>query len=77
MVLNYVEGQNKLKVNDFTCSLMAIITELMVINIKIDGLTHYIINFKKQKVMNDFNRNLTIIGILKGLLIYFNGFCVQ
>ena len=45
---------------------MAITTELMVIIMKINGLTHKIISFKKQKVMDDFNKNLIINRILKG-----------
>ena len=51
---------------------MAITTELMVNNMKNNGLTHKAINFKKRKVMDDFYRNLVISGIL----IDFNGFCV-
>ena len=45
---------------------MAITTELMVIYMKINGLTHKIINFKNRKVMDDFNSNLIINGIIKG-----------
>ena len=52
---------------------MAIITELMVMIMKIIDLTHKTINFKKQKVMDDFNRNL----IINGILMEFNGFYVQ
>ena len=66
MVLNYVKGENYLKINDFTCSLMSITTGLMAINVIMNGLTHKIINSKKGKVMDDFNRNLIINGILKG-----------
>ena len=51
---------------------MAISTELMVNNMKNNGLTHNAINFKKRKVMDYFYRNLVISGIL----IDFNGFCV-
>ena len=45
---------------------MAISTELMVINMKINGLTHKIIYLKKQKVIDALNSNLIIYGILKG-----------
>ena len=49
-VFNFVEGEKKNeKHNDFTCSLMAIATELMVINRNNNGLTHTIINLKKRK----------------------------
>ena len=50
-VFNFVEGEKKnwKKNNDFTCSLMAIATELMVINRKNTGLTHTTINLKKRK----------------------------
>ena len=53
-----------MKINDFTCSLMAVTAELMAIIMNINGLTHKTINFKKRKVMDDFNRNLIINGIL-------------
>ena len=43
---------------------MAITAESMVIIMNINGLTHKTINFKKRKVMDDFNRNLIINGIL-------------
>ena len=43
---------------------MAISSELMTINMKINGLTHQIINFKKQKVMDYFKKFL-IYGILR------------
>ena len=36
----------------------------MAIIMNINGLTHKTINFKKRKVMDDFNRNLIINGIL-------------
>ena len=48
----------------FISILMAITTELMAIIMNIDDLTHKTINFKKRKVMDDFNRNLIINGIL-------------
>ena len=47
--------------------------ELMAINMKINDLTHKTIIFKKRKVIDYFNRNL----IINGLLMEFNGFCVQ
>ena len=49
-VFNFVEGEKKNeKNNDFTCSLMAIATELMVINRNNNGLTHITITLKKRK----------------------------
>ena len=40
-VFNFMEGEKELKKNkDFTCFLMAIATELMVINRNNNGLTH-------------------------------------
>ena len=42
---------------------MAITTEIMVIIMDINDITHKTINFKKRKVMDDFNRNLIITGI--------------
>ena len=54
-----------MKINDFTFSIMAITTEIMVI-MKINGLTHKIINFKKRKVMDHFYRNVIANDILKG-----------
>ena len=39
---------------------MNIASDLMVINVKINSLTHKIINIKKLKVMDDFHRNLII-----------------
>ena len=45
-------------------TLMAITTELMAIIMNINDLTHKTINFKKRKVMDDFDRNLIINGIL-------------
>ena len=45
MVINYTEGVNKLKINDWACSLMAITIELMAINMKINDLTHKTIIF--------------------------------
>ena len=44
MVLNYVEGENSLKINDFIRSLMGITAELMPINMKNNDLTHKAIN---------------------------------
>ena len=64
MVINNTEGVNKLKINDFTCSLMAVTAELMAIIMNINDRTHKTINFKKLKVMDDINRNLIINGIL-------------
>ena len=43
---------------------MAITAELMAIMMNINDLTHKTINSKKRKVMDDFNRNLIINGIL-------------
>ena len=43
---------------------MAIIAGLMAIIMNFNDRTHKTINFKKQKVMDDFNRNLIINGIL-------------
>ena len=43
----------------------------MVINKKINGLTHTITNIKKRKVMDDLRMNLIINGISKGVLIVF------
>ena len=44
---------------------MIILTaELMAIIMNIKDRTHKTINFKKRKVMDDFNRNLIINGIL-------------
>ena len=43
---------------------MAITAELMAIIMNINDQTHRTINFKKRKVMDDFNRNLIINGIL-------------
>ena len=43
---------------------MAITAELMAIIMNINDQTHKTINFKKRKVMDDFNRNLIINGIL-------------
>ena len=43
---------------------MAITAELMAILMNINDLTHKTINSKKRKVMDDFNRNLIINGIL-------------
>ena len=63
MVINNTEGVNLSKINDFTCSLMAITAELMAIIMNINDRTHKTINFKKRKVMDDFNRNLIINGI--------------
>ena len=65
MVHNYEEGGNHLKINDISCSLMAISTKVMVIHMKINGLTHKTNNFKKRNVMDDFNRILNINGISK------------
>ena len=65
IVLNYEEEVNYLKINYFICSLMAITTGLMAINVIMNGPTHKIINSKKGKVMGEFNRNLIINGILK------------
>ena len=64
MVINNTEGVHYLKINDFTCSLMAITSELMAILMNINDQTHRTINFKKRKVMDDFYRNLIINGIL-------------
>ena len=63
MVINNTEGVNLSKINDFTCSLMAVTAELMAIIMNINDRTHKTINFKKRKVMDDFNRNLIINGI--------------
>ena len=63
MVINNTEGVNLSKINDFTCSLMAVTAELMAIIMNINDRTHETINFKKRKVMDDFNRNLIINGI--------------
>ena len=63
MVINNTEGVNQSKINDFTCSLMAVTAELMAIIMNINDRTHKTINFKKRKVMDDFNRNLIINGI--------------
>ena len=63
MVINNTEGINLSKINDFTCSLMAVTAELMAIIMNINDRTHKTINFKKRKVMDDFNRNLIINGI--------------
>ena len=43
---------------------MAITAELMAIIMNINDQTHITINLKKRKVMDDFNRNLIINGIL-------------
>ena len=49
-VFNFIEGEKKIeKNNDFTCSLMAVAIELMVINRNNTGLTHTAINLKKRK----------------------------
>ena len=53
---------------------MAITAELMAIIMNINGLTHKTINFKKRKVMDDFNRNLIINGILMGFQRNLMGF---
>ena len=42
---------------------MAVTAELMAIIMNINDQTHKTINFKKRKVMDDFNRNLIINGI--------------
>ena len=42
---------------------MAATAELMAIIMNINDRTHKTINFKKRKVMDDFNRNLIINGI--------------
>ena len=63
MVINNTEGVNKSKIYDFNCSLMAVTAELMAIIMNINDRTHKTINFKKRKVMDDFNRNLIINGI--------------
>ena len=42
---------------------MAVTAELMAIIMNINDRTLKTINFKKQKVMDDFNRNLIINGI--------------
>ena len=42
---------------------MAVTAELMAIIMNINDRTHETINFKKRKVMDDFNRNLIINGI--------------
>ena len=63
MVINNSEGVNLSKINEFTCSLMAVTAELMAIIMNINDRTHKTINFKKRKVMDDFNRNLIINGI--------------
>ena len=39
-----LEGENQLKINDFIHSLMAIIAELMPINVKNNDLSHKTIN---------------------------------
>ena len=44
-------------------TLMAVTAELMAIIMNINDRTHKTINFKKRKVMDDFNRNLIINGI--------------
>ena len=56
---------------------MAVTAELMAIIMNINDRTHKTINFKKRKVMDDFNRNLITNGIFYGLLTEFNGFYVQ
>ena len=60
-----LEGEKLLKIDDFTCSLMPITTEIIVIYMTMNGLTHTIFNFKKRKVMGDFNRNYLWL-IVKG-----------
>ena len=42
---------------------MAVTAELMAIIMNINDRTPKTINFKKRKVMDDFNRNLIINGI--------------
>ena len=42
---------------------MAVTAELMAIIMNINDRKHKTINFKKRKVMDDFNRNLIISGI--------------
>ena len=71
MVVNYAVSENNININHFTLSLMALTTEFMFINMKINGLTQKIFNFKKRKEMGDFNRNIIINCILKWILMGF------
>ena len=45
MVIDNTEGVNLSKINDFTCSLMAVTAELMAIIMNINDRTHKTINF--------------------------------
>ena len=49
----------------------------MVIKMKINDLTHKIINFEKRNVMDDFNRNLIILVVFKWDFDHFTGFCEE
>ena len=48
---------------------MIISTEIMVINVISNGLTHNTINFKKRKVMDDLTRNFIINAIFKDFCV--------